>query len=234
VLAIQIASRFAPPYVMPAPLVIFDAMYRAVTNNGIDIVFTLLRLIASVVASLIAGSLYGMAMFAFAPIRPYLRSLVVIDSGIPALSWMLIAVFWFKHPEARIFFILMLILLPFYAMNVYEGLLALPKDLVEIVESFRPTRLQLFRYLLVPHIVPYLLMTTKSMLGYATRMVVFAELIGASIGIGARMSIAESTFKMDEVLAWTILLVILNVTIQALVSAAERRLMRWRPEVAVR
>ena len=29
-----------------------------------------------------------------------------INTGIPALSWMLFAVFWFKNPEARIFFIL--------------------------------------------------------------------------------------------------------------------------------
>ncbi|WP_368855139.1 ABC transporter permease subunit, partial [Klebsiella pneumoniae] len=80
-------------------------------------------------------------------IRPFLQAIIVIDTGIPALSWMLIAVFWFKNTEARIFFILAVILLPFYALNVYEGIRALSKDLVDMVQSFRPSRLQILRYL---------------------------------------------------------------------------------------
>ncbi|MGG2362420.1 hypothetical protein ACE4Z5_26135, partial [Salmonella enterica] len=88
---------------------------------------TVARLLVAAGFSIVVGTAIGCAMGMFMPIRPYLRSLVVIDSGIPALSWMLIAVFWFKAPEARIFFILTVILLPFYALNVHDGIRALPK-----------------------------------------------------------------------------------------------------------
>jgi len=77
------------------------------------------------------------------------------------------------------------------------------------------------------------LMTTKSIIGYATRMVVFAELIGAAIGIGAKMGLAESTFKMPEVLAWTLVLVVINIASQAGVGQLEKRLLRWRPEASL-
>jgi hypothetical protein len=39
---------------------------------------------------------------------------------------------------------------------------------------------------------------------------------------------------MEGVIAWTIVLVVVNLGIQALVAAAEKPLLRWRPEVAVR
>jgi len=42
--------------------------------------------------------------------------------------------------------------------------------------------------LIVPHIVPYVILTTKSVSGYAIRMIVFAELIGAAVGVGARLA----------------------------------------------
>ncbi len=232
--AMQIASMFVPSYIMPAPATIGSALWTELTQDGTDIAATLLRLLAAIAASLVAGSALGVVMLAVKPLRPYIRSLLVIDTGIPALSWMIIAVFWFKNPEQRIFFILFVILLPFYAINVYDGLQALPKELVEMVESFRPTRLQALRYLLLPHIVPYVILTTKSVIGYATRMVIFAELIGAAIGIGAKMSIAEAAFKMEDILAWTVLLVILNVALQALIGLAEKRLLHWRGEVQVR
>jgi NitT/TauT family transport system permease protein len=234
VAAIQIASAYVPAYIMPSPAAIVRALLQELTTDGADIVATLARLAAAVAASLIIGSGLGVLMLSWPAVRPYLRSLLVIDTGIPALSWMIIAVFWFKNPEQRIFFILFLILLPFYAMNVYDGLRALPRDLVDMVESFRPTRLQSLRYLLLPHIVPYVILTTKSVIGYATRMVIFAELIGAALGIGAKMAVAESAFKMDDILAWTVLLVVLNIVLQGLIGLVERRLLSWRAEVSVR
>ena len=70
----------------------------------------------------------------------------------------------------------------------------------------------MLRYLIFPHIVPYVLMTTRSTVGYATRMLIFAELIGSSLGIGARMGLAQATFHMESVIAWTVLLVIMNMS----------------------
>ncbi|HTW82876.1 MAG TPA: ABC transporter permease subunit [Candidatus Sulfotelmatobacter sp.] len=234
VAAIQIASFFVPAYIMPAPLVILRALWNELTHDTGDVVATLLRLFAAVLASLVVGSALGVVMLGATWLRPYIRVLLVVVTGVPALSWMLIAVFWFRNTEERIFFILFLIILPFYAINVYDGLQALPKELLEMVESFRPRPLQTFRYLLFPHLIPYVILTTKSAIGYAIRMVVFAELIGAAVGIGAKMAVAESAFEMDDILAWTVLLVAFNLILQALIGAIERRLLHWRGEVAVR
>ena len=65
-------------------------------------------------------------------------------------------------------------------------------------------------------------------------MTVFAELVSVSSGMGARMGAAQSTFAMDGVLAWTIILVIANLVIQGLVQGLESLLLRYRPEVEVR
>jgi NitT/TauT family transport system permease protein len=127
-----------------------------------------------------------------------------------------------------------MILIPFYALNIYDGIRALSTDLVEMVETFRPTRLHVLRFLILPHIVPYVLMTTKSIIGYAARMTVFAELLSSTIGMGAKMGLAQNNFHMDQVIAWTVLLVVLNLSLQGLVAGAERLLLRWRPEVVVR
>jgi NitT/TauT family transport system permease protein len=234
VAGMQVWSGFVPHYIMPPPAKTAEATLNVVTNDAIHILITVIRLTVAVAFALVVGSLLGVAMGMIRPIQPFLKSIVVIDTGIPALSWMLFAVFWFKDPAARVFFILAVILLPFYALNVYDGIRALSRDLVEMVETFRPTRWQVFRLLILPHIVPYVLMTTKSIIGYATRMTVFAELVCVSTGMGARMGLAQNNFQMEGVIAWTIVLVVVNLGIQALVAAAEKPLLRWRPEVAVR
>jgi NitT/TauT family transport system permease protein len=233
-LTMEVFSRFVPDYIMPSPLTVASAGWGLALSDSSHVLITLGRLLLAMLFSMVAGVLLGLGMGLFSSVRPFIRSLVIIDTGIPALSWMLLAVFWFKHPEVRIFFILTLILLPFYALNVYDGIRAMPKDLLDMMESFRPSRWQILRYLVFPHIVPYILLTTKSVVGYATRMVIFAELVASAVGVGSRMGLAQSTFRIDEVLAWTFFLVLLNITLQALVGGVEKLLLGWRPEASVR
>ena len=234
VLAMQIGSGFLPSYILPSPAAIGGALWSSLTDDFGQILITLLRLAISLFVAIFVGTAIGIVTATIAAVRPYLRALVIIDTGIPALSWMLIAVFWFKNPEARMFFIMTVIVVPIYALNVHDGIRAMSKEWLEMCESFRPTRLQVLRYLIVPHVVPYVLMTTKSTVGYATRMLIFAELIGSSLGIGARMGLAQASFHMEEVIAWTVLLVVLNLLMQSAVTLVERRLLRWRDEAAVR
>lgn len=234
VAVIQVASMFAPPYIMPSPIAILRTLYEVLTTETFDVIATLLRLIIALACSLLIGTSLGVGMAMIASVRPYLRALIVIDTGIPAVSWILVAVFWFKNPEHRIFFILLVILVPFYALNILDGIRSMPKDWLEMCQCFRPSRWQVFRYLIFPHIVPYLLMTTKSVFGYATRMIIFAELIGATVGAGARMGMAQATFHMDAVLAWTVLLVTFTLIAQYSVELLEKRLLKWRPEMEVR
>ena len=232
--AMEIASRFVPDYIMPSPLVILTSLIESLRTEQSHIWITLARLAAAVAFSMLVGIVLGLVMGTYAGVRPYLRSLIIIDTGIPALSWMLLAVFWFRDPEARIFFILTLILIPFYALNVYDGMRALSRDLVDMIESFRPSRLHVLRYLVGPHIVPYVFLTTRSVIGYAIRMAIFAELVASAVGIGSRMSLAQSTFHIDQVLAWTIFLVVFNLAVQGAVALLEKRLLKWRPEANVR
>jgi NitT/TauT family transport system permease protein len=232
--AMEVGSWYVPEYVMPSPTVIAKALAQLLTTDLMHVAITLGRLCVAIVFSAVAGVAIGLLMGTSKKVGPYLKALVVVDTGIPALSWMLLAVFWFKDPEARIFFILTVILLPFYALNVYEGVRALSTDWVDMLESFRPSRWKMLRYLVAPHIVPYIFLTTKSVIGYAIRMVIFAELVASAFGIGSRMSFAQSTFRIDQVLAWTVLLVVINLLIQWLATLAEGRFLGWRKEAKVR
>jgi len=230
----QVASGYVPPFIMPAPKVVLASVVEILTQNYSHILITVVRIIAGLLFAMVVGVLLGLIMGTIPKLKPFVRAMVIIDTGIPALSWMLLAVFWFREPEARIFFILSVILIPFYALNVHEGIRAMQKELIDMIESFRPSKWHMFKYLLWPWIVPYIFMTTKSIIGFAIRMAIFAELLGAAIGVGAQMGMAQATFRIDQVLAWTVLLVILNLSAQALVQAVEKLMFKWRPEVEVR
>jgi ABC-type nitrate/sulfonate/bicarbonate transport system permease component len=66
------------------------------------------------------------------------------------------------------------------------------------------------------------------------RILVFAELIGASTGVGARMGEAQTNFDMGMIFAWTAIMVAMNFIIVWGIDFAESKLLSWRREVAVR
>jgi NitT/TauT family transport system permease protein len=232
--ALHVGSLFAPAYILPTVPEIVRATGRILTGDARDIATTLLRLFEGMLAAFVLGSLLGIAMGTLPAVARYARPFLNILVAVPALNWILFAVLWFGAAEVRVFFVVVIISLPFYALNVYEGIRGLPADLLEAVEAFRPTRAQTVRILLVPHTVPYIIMTTKSVLGYAIRITIFAELIGTAVGIGARLNAAQSQFRIDAVFAWTAILVLINIVLQAGLEVLDRRLLRWRPEQAVR
>ncbi len=96
--AMQVASFFVPAYIIPAPLTILQAFVASLITDYPQILITLARLLATLMISIALGTAIGIITGTIAWIRPYLRALVIIDTGIPALSWMLVAVFWFKNP----------------------------------------------------------------------------------------------------------------------------------------
>ncbi|SRR5579884_91954 len=231
---LQLGSLVVPKYILPDVPAIAQAAREVLVSDARDIAATLLRLTEGVAAAFALGSLLGVAMGAVPAVARYARPLLNIMMAVPALNWILFAILWFGSAEVRVFFVVVVISLPFYALNVYEGIRGVPADLVEAVEAFRPTRTQAIRILLLPHTVPYIIMTTRSVLGYAIRITIFAELIGTAIGIGARLNAAQSQFRIDAVFAWTAVLVVINFVLQAAVERLDRRLLRWRPEQALR
>jgi ABC-type nitrate/sulfonate/bicarbonate transport system permease component len=54
------------------------------------------------------------------------------------------------------------------------------RDLTEMVMSFRPSRTKLFTAMIIPAILPDILTAWKVNLGNASRVVVVAELVGAT------------------------------------------------------
>ena len=114
----------------------------------------------------------------------YAYPLLNFNQGIPALSWVVIAIIWFRGIEFRIFFIMVMTTLPAFTFQVLDAYRGMSKDLFEMTLSFRPTRRDLFRTLIWPTVLPGILTAWKVNLGNAARVVVVAELVGATGGVG--------------------------------------------------
>lgn len=229
-LAFQFASLILPPFLAPDVPQIFSAVGEALRNDFGAVVLTVRRFAIALLTSIALGWFVGLCMATWRVVGRLLEPFFAIIMATPALSWILIAVLWIRGIESRVFFIVLIIAMPFYVVNTYEGVRGIDPELVEGVDQFRPTRWQQVKMLFIPYSVSFVIMTTKSVAGFTMRILVFAELIGASSGIGSEMNMAQANFRVDLVLAWTIVLIVVSFGVLAILRVVERSALRWRPQ----
>lgn len=232
---IQLGHASLPPHLFPSLQEVGLELKNILTSQLGQIFITFIRFIASLLGATLVGWLLGLMMGAFRnSVGLFASPLLSILQATPAVSWVLVAIIWMSNVDARVLFICFMVGAPLYAIHVYEGVRDIDVDLVEATEQFRPSRWQVIRILLVPQSLVALLVSMRAVSSLVLRILVFAELIGASTGIGARMADAQTNFQMAAIFAWTVIMIFVNFLIVILIDMAEKRLIGWRREAVVR
>jgi ABC-type nitrate/sulfonate/bicarbonate transport system permease component len=80
----------------------------------------------------------------------------------------------------------------------------------------------------VPTIVPGIITAFKVNLGNSARVVVVAELVGATGGVGYQLLLQQQLFDMAGAIAWTLQLVLFVLVTQSILGLLEGYLLRYR------
>jgi len=226
----QFASLFFPRFLFPSLIDVFWRCIDIFSSGAMlwDVLSTVLRILAGLAGAFVIGGLLGLIMARSKAMDNFLSPILTLFQGIPALSWVVFAIIWFHGVEFRIFFIMVMTTLPAFTFQMISALRGMSKDLVEMVFSFRPTRMKLFRVMIAPAILPDILTAWKVNLGNASRVVVVAELVGASGGVGYQLLQQQQVFDMAGALAWTLQLVFFVLLVQGALTLIESAAFRYR------
>jgi ABC-type nitrate/sulfonate/bicarbonate transport system permease component len=227
----QVLSVVFPHFLFPpVPEVISRTIEVLITGSLLaDVLLTAGRIFAGLAGAFFFGSLLALLIGWSRTIENFVTPVLTFFQGIPALSWVVFAIIWFHGTEFRVFFIMVMTTLPAFTFQILDAFRSMSKDLFEMTMSFRPDRGKLFRYLIVPTIVPGILTAWKVNLGNAARVVVVAELVGATGGVGYQLLRQQQLFDMAGAMAWTLQLVLFVLIVQQTVTAIENWALRYRP-----
>ena len=113
-------------------------------------------------------------------------------------------------------------------INTYAGVQNTDPDLLEAARSFGARRGQLFRFIMLPAALPYIV--TGLRLGGANAMVgtVIAELYTALSGLGYLIAQFGGTFQTAKYFGPVLVLAAMGMLISQILKILERRLARWK------
>ncbi len=229
-------ASFFPPMLLPGPLVVARRLAELAARGDfwIHLRATILRVVVgfglAFVVSIGAGILMGSRRIA----EGLFESWVLVGLTIPGLCWAVLAVMWFGITEMAPVFAIFVVVLPMLTLNMWQGTKSLDRDLVEMAHVFRASRRAMLRDVVLPQLLPFCLAGARLGFALGWKVVVLSEMFGLSSGVGYMINRSFSAYSMDDVLAWTVGFTLVMFAFEyAVMLPIERRLVRWRPAVAL-
>jgi NitT/TauT family transport system permease protein len=231
----QISAAYIPEYIFPGiPKVIEKgAELLGDPASYLTMLVTLQRIIGGFFLSAIAGITLGIAMGMSPRINNYLSPALKFVMGVPALTWVLLAIIWFRSTELRVWFMMFVLVFPIVATNTLDGVKAISHELYQAVRSLRPTRTGMLRMLIIPGATPFIFTGLRVALSFGGRIAMFAEALSASSGIGAAMFSMNQVFDSAGIIAWTFILIGILTALDGILGIVERHWFSWRKELQI-
>jgi NitT/TauT family transport system permease protein len=177
----------------------------------------------------VVGLPIGMAMAHYKYANEVAKPLVMALYSLPRVALAPLFIIWFGIDLFSKVFMAFSTVIFIFMLNVHEGLKTIDRDLLDLFRTMRAPRLYVFRKVILPSLVPWLIASLRIGVGLALVGAVVSELIGASAGLG--WYIERSAGRMDTtgVFVGLVALGVIAVAGNLLVDALDRRFSSWRP-----
>lgn len=231
VLAWEAGARLAGSRLAPPASAVAASFWAAVRSGELpaNLAATLARVACAFALSMLLGAALGVAMGRSRRLDQALDAPLTALLNVPALVLIALAYVWFGLGEAPAVAAVALAKLPNTAVALREGARALDPGLREMARLFAIPPIQALRHVVLPQLAPYLLGAARSGLAIIWKVVLVAELLGRSNGVGFQVQVRFQTFDVAGILAYTAAFALVVQTIEwGALQPLERRIARWR------
>lgn len=116
-------------------------------------------------------------------------------------------------------------------INTRDGVKTTPLNLLTAARSFGASEWMVFKTVVLPSTVPFILTGLRLAVGRALVGVLVGELYAATAGIGFMITVAGATFQTDKVFVGVLIFALSGMIGMELLTKVERRFDKWRPQV---
>jgi ABC-type nitrate/sulfonate/bicarbonate transport system permease component len=116
-------------------------------------------------------------------------------------------------------------------INTRDGVKTTPFNLLNAARSFGASEWMVFKTVVLPSTVPFILTGLRLGVGRALVSVMVGELYAATAGIGFMITVAGATFQTDKVFVGVLIFALSGMISMEMLTKVERRFDKWRPKV---
>ncbi len=216
-----------PPFLLPSPLAIAEAMHKwaspILTNAGYTLISTLLGFGLAMVLGVALGVGIGASRLIYRGLYPVL----VAFNSVPKVAVVPVFVIWFGAGTVPA--VLTAFMVSFFpiAVNIATGLATVEPELLDVLRALGAGKRDILVKVGLPRCMPYFFASLKVAITLAFVGAIISETVASRQGIGYLMMAATSNFDTALVFAGLTVTAVMGVAMYGLFAVIEKRVTYW-------
>ena len=234
--AISTSAGWIDPSILPSPSGLVAGWRQLWTEQALahQIATSLARALGGgavgILFGLVLGTIAGLSKLG----EELFDALLQMLRTVPFLALVPLFIVWFGIGEApKLLLIALATMFPVY-LNCYAGVRNVDRKVIEAMRSFGLSGRRLVSEVVLPLALPQIFTGLRFALGVSVLVLIAAEQINASAGLGYLLNSAQMYQQVDVILICIAIYAVLGLGADLIVRTLERVFMPWRAGVAAR
>ncbi len=230
-----VANAKVVPVFFPGPLAISEALAKLFTDPRseiwIDLATSGQELAMGYGGAIVVGLVIGILMGWYTRFQYALDPWVNFFYSTPRIVLIPLFIIWLGIDwPSKVAVIFLGAVFPII-INTMAGVRNTDSSLLRVARSFGASEALIFRRVVLPGAVPFILTGFRLGVGHALTGVIVAEYIAARHGIGKFIADTSVTLQMPKMFAGVVFIAGTGVLLTWLIQRIENRFQRWRPQI---
>lgn len=205
-------------FILPTPKTTIKRFFEILSDGEFYLTLssTLGRSFLAFLISLVGGLILAILSVIFPPLKNFLSPLVSVLRALPTMAVVLLLVIWAGATTAPIYVTIMVILPTLYS-GLYDAIVGVDEQLVEACKVAGGGKKAIITKIYLPLALPSASRSISGALSLSIKLTVAAEVLSLTAGsIGTMMQMSRIYFETADLMALTVVTVIVSVALEKL------------------
>jgi NitT/TauT family transport system permease protein len=210
--------KFKPSYLLPSPYMVGERLVQLAQSGALEqsTLVTLERLVIGFSISIVLGVAVGLLMVNFKRFGRAMGSFCVGLQSFPSIAWVPFAILLVGLNSEGIVFVLVISSAFSMMLSTYSGIRNIPPIYVKAGRNMGQSRLSLFKNVMLPASYPSLITGVRQTWSFAWHALIGAEILMASVGLGALLEFGANFARMDQIIAAMVMIFLIGFVVDRL------------------
>lgn len=221
-------TNIIDPFFLSSPSRIVNALIDTFINGNMfyHIGITLYETLIGFVLATALGTFIAILLWWSNKLRSILDPYIVVLNALPKIALGPVIIIWVGAGTGAIITMCILICIVITTLSMLSAFLSCDKDKIALMKSMGANKIQILCKLVIPNALPDFVSVLKINVGMSWVGTIMGEYLVSKAGLGYLIVYGGQVFKLDLVMASTVILCIIACLMYVLIGILERRVKR--------
>jgi len=228
----QMLAWIFPPAVLPSPIETLGALIRLASKPDFyfQLATSVWRGAAGFITAMGVGIGLGLWMGWEESAYRFFHPLLLLATSVPPIAWITLLLIWLGLGNGPPLLVVVVTTVPLVAVTVAQGVREVDPGLLEMATLFQISRSNQLRHIVLPALGGRIFAAAVLAQGFTWRVLIMAEFLGSTAGLGYRLSWARQNLDTDQALAYVFVIVTLSASIEYGLLRPLQQRWQWEPD----